>query len=355
MREVLLTGSVPLRPASAVFEALGKHLGDVAPFYPDGEQGGWVVATKAAFAQSPSLEALHDLRVIETAPFKHTFYRIKPGLKGKDFVLGSLGIATNAIASYQDFKRLRDAGIVPAGTRFQVTVPGVGMLMAQVNMLPQESFPVGAAAILREIREVLEVIPASDLVIQLDLPNETSFEEYERRPWAFNIPYYDVTRLSLDAGVDALASIVNQVPADVPIGLHTCSAWHMDAHADQDNRTIVEIANRYIDAFKRPLRYINIPIHPLQTTPSHFVPFRDLDKKSDTVLSLGLINLADGLEGAKKRIAAAEAAGIYDFGVSFWCGLGSAGYSISEHPFVQQATPDTIGDLLDLHKQVAAL
>lgn len=41
-REVLLVGSVPLRPVSKVFETVARHLGDLAPRIPDGEMMGWL-------------------------------------------------------------------------------------------------------------------------------------------------------------------------------------------------------------------------------------------------------------------------------------------------------------------------
>ena len=45
-REVLLTGSVPLRPAEKIFEMVARHLGSTAPRIPDGEQIGWSSAAR---------------------------------------------------------------------------------------------------------------------------------------------------------------------------------------------------------------------------------------------------------------------------------------------------------------------
>ena len=55
-REVLLVGSVPLQPASKVFETVGEHLGDLVPRIPDGEQLGWIRAAFRSHQENPALE-----------------------------------------------------------------------------------------------------------------------------------------------------------------------------------------------------------------------------------------------------------------------------------------------------------
>lgn len=354
-REIQLTGKVPLSPATKVFEALARHLGTATPSYPDGEQIGWIRAAVATFSSNPTLEKTQDVPLNPHGTNTMAFYRLKTGLKSKDMTLGPFGIAANAIASYREFKRLKEAGTIAGSTRFQVTIPSAGMIVAQLEVRPQESFPIATAALWREIEEILDAIPAEELVIQLDPANETAYEEYERRPWAFNVPFFDSARLRFQDGVESLGALANRIPADIPVGIHTCSAWHVDAEGDQDNKAIVAIANQYLRAFKRPLRYIHVPIHPGHTKASDFVPFRDLELKPETRLSLGLINMVDGLDGATRRVAAAEKAGVFDFSVAFWCGLGRPGFRYSTHSIVRQANADDIDELLELHMKVAAL
>ena len=55
-REVLLVGSVPLRPAAKVFETVAQHLGTLATRIPDGEQIGWIFGALRSFARNPALE-----------------------------------------------------------------------------------------------------------------------------------------------------------------------------------------------------------------------------------------------------------------------------------------------------------
>jgi hypothetical protein len=71
----------------------------------------------------------------------------------------------------------------------------------------------------------------------------------------------------------------------------------------------------------------------------YFSPLRDLRLKSGTELYLGLIHLTDGIEGAKRRAAAAKRV-VSDFGVATECGFG-------------RRPPETIPELIRLHRAVA--
>jgi hypothetical protein len=59
------------------------------------------------------------------------------------------------------------------------------------------------------------------------------------------------------------------------------------------------------------------------------------------VVYLGLVHLTDGLEGAKRRLAAARrVVDVDDFGVATECGFG-------------RRPAETVSALLELHQQVA--
>jgi hypothetical protein len=108
----------------------------------------------------------------------------------------------------------------------------------------------------------------------------------------------------------------------------------------------------------------------------HYSPLGRLQLHHETKIFLGLINMADGVEGAKKRIASAERV-LPDFGVASYCGLGFPALagdvetqlrSIGlfpvksavpidgpKHPGLGRATKDNIDDVLLLHRHVAEL
>jgi hypothetical protein len=71
----------------------------------------------------------------------------------------------------------------------------------------------------------------------------------------------------------------------------------------------------------------------------HFAALDGLELRPQTELFLGLIHLTDGLEGARRRMAAADTV-VTDYGVATECGFG-------------RRPPHTILPLLDLHRTVA--
>jgi hypothetical protein len=86
----------------------------------------------------------------------------------------ALGYADAAEASYAIFRRLRDEGVIPAGVKFQVSIPTpYATVVAWVALDQQERFfPVYAEAIAREVEEICDAVDHDDLVIQYDVALE---------------------------------------------------------------------------------------------------------------------------------------------------------------------------------------
>jgi hypothetical protein len=363
-REVLLVGSVPLQPASKVFETVTQHLGELAPRIPDGEQLGWIRAVFRAHQENPALEVSRQVPLQARGANPINVFRLKDGLTPRDLTLGPYGYAQNAVASYAQFKRLRDEGKVLPHTRLQVTMPGPGTSAYVVELPAEELLPAAQAALVAEIEQIVAAIPANDLTIQLDVAMEAEHEEYLRRPDAFDAPIHQVFHWTHEQMADAVAAVANRVPPEVELGIHICSIWHHDPDGGQDNAVLVDTANALSERITRPIAYIHLPIIPEHDV-ADFVPLKRLRLQPGTKLYLGLIHLTDGLGGAKRRMAAAQTA-VADFGVGFFCGLGAttavAGSAASTvgtagqgAPRIPRATPDTIGEVLDLHHQVAQL
>jgi hypothetical protein len=353
---------MPLRGADTVFEALAQHLGTLAPRYPDGEQAGWIQHAQRQIAEHPALEPIprSESSAVGVAI---AGYRLKAEVRPNEVSFGSFGHSKNAITSYREFKRLKDAGTIPSGTRFQVTLPAPGQMSWSIHMLPQHILPILSRALWQDVREILEAIPAEDLTIHLDLGMDVAYEEYLRRPWAFDrskgpgwMLQLEETPRTLDQTTTAAAWVVNQVPANVEVGFHLCSMWHGYRDAGQDNHVLVDVANALTERITRPIAYIHVPIIPEHNKVKDFQPFARLKLQPDTQLYLGLINLEDGLEGARKRIELANAAGLANFGVGFFCGMGRPGaVRIPGQSSGQYPTEENIGEVLDLHRQVAEL
>lgn len=79
-----------------------------------------------------------------------------------------------ALASYKDFVRLREEGVVPHGTRFQVCVPTVYCVMSLLRAeYAAQVEPLYTEALLGCLKRIQEQIPAEDLAVQVDVAAET--------------------------------------------------------------------------------------------------------------------------------------------------------------------------------------
>jgi hypothetical protein len=350
-RPVLLVGSVPLNPASEVFRCATAHLSGLMTRFPDGEQVGWLPGVWRRMAQNPALAPSRKVALVGSRDSTEFFrklaiqyYRVKPEQMKQGLRLGPYGIAENAIASYQQFKRMRDAGEIPAGVRFQATLPGPLDCAFVVELPKAELFPLAEAATAAEIAAIVEAIPASDLTIQIDLAYEIELEEYQRRPQDFDMPVYEGVSWTLEDQAAVVANIANRIPRDVELGFHLCSIWHIDQSKGQDNNVHVDWCNALSRMIDRPIAYIHMP-----TIPEHdaadFAPLKRLKLGPETRLYLGVIHMDDGLEGAKRRIAAAATA-IPDFGIGAFCGLAQPSRR-------EAARPHTVDEIFALHRQVA--
>ena len=172
---------------------------------------------------------------------------------------------------------------------------------------------------------------------------------------------HKVFQWTLEQMAESAAWLADRVPREVELGLHICSIWHHDTGAGQDNRVLVDAANAITSRMTRPMSYIHIPVIPEHVQADYDV-LRDLKLGAGTKLYLGLINLADGLEGARRRIGMASKV-VSDFGIGMFCGLGRAPGAAGPSgtlahavvPALRRATPDTTGQVLDLHRAVAEI
>jgi len=361
-RDILLVGSVPLRPASTVFATVAERLGPLVRRIPDGEQIGWSGAVRRTIERHEAFEVSRQVPLNAGGRDPINFFRLKPGVQARDVTLGPYGYADNAARSYAAFKALQRDGAISPDTRYQVTLPGPGTSAFFVELPPQILLALAREALAREIDVILRTIPAGDLAFQLDIAMEAEHEEYLRRPQAFDQPVHGAFHWTVDQMAESAAWLAGRIPPEAELGFHVCSIWHHDPSAGQDNADLVDIANAVLRKVSRRVDYVHIPIIP-DHSEADMAPLARLALQPGTQLYLGLINIADGIEGARRRIAAAETA-VTGFGVSFFCGLGrppspeARGPTAHSHPPIpalRRANTDTIGDVLDLHRAVAEL
>src|SRR5580658_1856522 len=128
---VHFVGSVPLPDSETVFRTLAGAVGGHIARLPDGETGvrkTWIRFLQDVLAENPAIELAADV-----PPFKFVQWdgkvireiprlRIKPGMtpQAGDF---KTGYAAMAIESFGVFDRLQQAGAIPAGVKFQISIP----------------------------------------------------------------------------------------------------------------------------------------------------------------------------------------------------------------------------------------
>jgi len=158
-RPVLLVGSVPLQPASEVFRAATHYLAELMTRFPDGEQVGWLPGVWRRMAQNPALEPTRKVALVgarESTDFFRQlaiqYYGIKPGYMKQGVTLGPYGIAENAIASYRQFKQMKENAALPERARFQATLPGPLDCAFVVELPKDELFPLAEKATARDDR-----------------------------------------------------------------------------------------------------------------------------------------------------------------------------------------------------------
>ena len=316
-----MVGGMPLADVEDVFRSLAEHLGPVLKRMPDGERMGWLAKVFQSHAQNHSLREDGVAHLNGQKPMAVPTFCLCDGESADDLELGPYGYVESAKRSYQAFKRLKESGVIPKDMRFQMTLAGPGTTVYPVKVDPEQLLPRAAAALSREIADIVRDIPADELTIQLDVAMEAEHEEYIRSPESFDTPVHEQFDWTQAQMADAVAEVANGIPPEVELGFHICTIWHHDPAGGQDNVVVVDTINALVDRISRPITYFHIPIIPEHDRIEDYEPLRDLRLPQGTKLFLGLINLADGLAGAKRRIALAEQV-VKDFGVSFYCGLG---------------------------------
>lgn len=339
-----LVGSVNYDDAETTIRTAAELLGGHLKRIPDGEVGArfhWILFQPDVIGEADGLERIGDepiyVRGLDARPV-----RIADGVDAASIVLPPLGYADAAIESYAVFSRLREDGIVPAGVRFQVSLPTpVGVIAAFFRGDDRpEIEPVYAVALLGELARITAAIPHEDLAIQWDVATEFAVLEaggYEETFGGAYSGWFDDEWTELPARV---AALVDSVPADVEVGVHLCYGDAGEKHFIEptDAANLTRFANAVTSRVDRSLTWLHLPVPIERDDEAFFAPLVDLDL-ADTELYLGLVHREDGVEGAERRIAAA-ASYVPEFGVATECGIG-------------RAPEGTTEGILQTHAQVA--
>ncbi|MGH8702106.1 MAG: hypothetical protein ACREVR_13170 [Burkholderiales bacterium] len=339
-RHAHLVGSLGLKDAETCFATVAEILGERCTRIPDGETGErsyWIRWQQKTFESHP------DLELVETAQslpgykdaVKRPFYRLRDGRDPNKLDLGKPGYAEAAIASYAVFMRLADAGKIPAGTRFQVSVPSPIALVCGF-IQPQDRVrlePAIERAMRGDVERMQKAIPAERLAIQWDICHEVIGSD--RGP---PLPYGN----PIEGSVERIRRLCGLVGKGAGLGIHLCygDPGHQHIVEPKSLAVCVALANGICRAAPRPVDYIHMPVPRDRGDDAYFAPLKDLALPAHTRLALGLVHYTDGAKGTRQRMAVAERT-IRDFDVATECGFG-------------RRDPATIPELLRIHREVCA-
>lgn len=342
--DVLLVGSVPLASAEEVMTTCADALGPDAIALPDGETGDrsiWIVyQAYRVFHEHPQLETLQ-----RPAPIDGVDQWQPAGLpdlwnfKIRDNVdelrFDDLKYASVASSSYQVFRRLRDAGLIPADIRFQVCLPTPESILVFFRDPDQLAriIPAYTDAMEREVQKVVEEIPAEDLLIQWDVCSELLDIE-GTFPWTQRGDPGPLQRYTR-----AVQRLSSSIPEQVQVGYHLCYAdlGHQHMKEPQDLGLVVRMANDTIANSQRRVDYFHVPVPRNRDDDEYFAPLQDLDV-GDAKMFLGLVHHTDGADGTGTRIKTAKRH-LKTFGIATECGFG-------------RRPANQVVELLQIHKAV---
>jgi hypothetical protein len=325
-----------------VFEKISAALGPRIKRLPDGEtgvRGDWITWLEPVFSNHPAFVKSGEYFRVHASGTGRERYALKPGVRPEDVRFDNLFYADIAKRSYADFKRLKEAGKIPAGTKFQVAlVPAhsviwlflVGALHAQIDPLYND-------AVKREIDKIAAIIPHSELAIQFDVASAVFARLERNEPSSYGRSKAEMQ----EAFANILVDLGNRVPPDVDLLYHLCygDSNHRHVVEPTDMGDMVEFANRVSRQIARPVQLIHMPVPRNRSDDAYFEPLQRLKLRPETELCLGLVHHTDGVEGTKKRLAAAKKY-TANFSIATECGFG-------------RRDPQTIPELLRIHAAIA--
>jgi methionine synthase II (cobalamin-independent) len=337
--KVHLVGSIGLDTVEEVYRAVGKLLGRRIRRVPDGEPGGrrlWISW------QYPLLRANPFLKIdTEASRVKSTLVPslcLSDGVEPSEIRFSELGYAREARTSYQDFLAARERGELPAGVRFQVCLP-TPLAVAYSFCSAKDVVAIEKAyekAMHREVETVCRAIPHRDLCIQWDLCTEMIIWDGQMPD---RYPTVGISNAEIMARIQRLSAAV---PGGVELGFHLCYGDLDGKHfvEPRDAGKMVELANALMQTVAHPISYVHMPVPIARTDDAFFQPFRNLKLSPGTELYLGVVHAADGVEGVRKRMAAANKY-VSGFGIATECGMARA------------KTPELVTELLEIHARAS--
>lgn len=283
---VHFNGSINLPDAETVFREVCRRVPQGLRRLPDGETGdrnNWILFQLARFQRTPGLESGTDhdpLKGYDALPQ----VRLADGVRPEEIAWPNLGYADAYLESFQLFDRLQADGTIPNGVRFQVQYP-TPTASAVTWLAPEHRAalePGYAAALFADLQRLLAALPHDRIAVQWDVAVEFAL-------LSGGVPAAEDQ--GFEAIVERLATCVDQVPADIPVGLHLCYGDYGHRHfAEPESLALqVAVANRLASDAHRRVDFLAFTVPQYQRDPAYFAPLAELRVDDATELAFALV------------------------------------------------------------------
>jgi hypothetical protein len=322
--DLLLVGSLPAESTEAAFRAGAELFGEMTFALPDGETGpraAWVGYEREQLCRpNPDVVVVAETESPTGIPrhaYETPIFSLRPGVTEVHW--DSWPRIDDAIASYREFRALRDEGVIPAGLRFQVGLPFPASALNAFKADFAVDYPVVERGfeelVARELQRLTAEIPPEDLAIQWDMA-------YEPQDIEGVIAWTDGDAWERFAG--PAKRLTPLIPEETLVGYHLCYGtfpeWPM--YETQDLSVLVRMANYAVAESARAVDWLHLagPRYLRSEDERFFAPLRDLEPGPARVF-LGIVLPLDGVPGLRRRHATASKF-LDDFGVAMYCGFG---------------------------------
>lgn len=342
---VHFNGSVNLPDAETVMREISARIPVGVRRMTEGETGDrnyWIFFQQEKFAAMPQFEPVPQPEGSTSDYEQIPQLRLVPGVSPSEVVWPDIGYADAYADSYRKFRLLQDGETIPAGVRFQLEYPTPLAAMSVIDPADRQRLLSSyEAALFADLHRGLDALPHDEVAVQWDVAIEIGLLSGGFGPAQ---PY--------DAVVPGLARCLEQVPGDVPVGMHLCYGDYQHHHfAEPESLGLqVGLVNALSAPGRRPVSWFSFTVPQDRADDDYFAPLRDLRSGPETELAFALVpyhpeEQAAGTTAQQVRLIDAHlgesAGGPREWGICTECGMG-------------RVERDDVPRLLDLHREILA-
>ncbi len=340
---VHFNGSVNLPDAETVMREISSRIPAGVRRMTEGETGNrsyWVFFQREKFAAMPEFE---EAPVPETGGDyeRIPILRLVAGISPDDVAWPDIGYAAAYYDSFETFRSLQDDGVIESGARLQLQFPTPVAALSMVSPDDaQRLAPHYAGALFADLHQALDRLPHDRIAVQWDVAVEIGLLTGG----------FPVEPPPFDSVVAGLVTCLDQVPDDVPVGVHLCYGDYQHAHFVQPDSLALQVrlVNALTDSARRPPAFVAFTVPQGRGDSAYFEPLRDLRADPGTELAFALVpyhpdDQPTGTTTEQAKLIdtylGESSGGVRNWSVCTECGMG-------------RVDREDMPRLLDLHREI---